>query len=187
MKAHSFADRAVQTTGDDVMKKSVIFGSVMTAFGLAIAGTFLLPETVTLERRAIVKLAPEAVLALAGSGAGYQQFNPYKNTDPSLKITTFGPHAGIGSGFKFDGKEGKGSQTIVAISPSKVSYLIDLGPMGRPTQAIAVAPHSQGSEVTWSMSMELGANPAMRVMGLVMDGMMGPILETGLANLNIVS
>lgn len=103
-----------------------------------------------------------------------------------MKIIPFEPETGVGAGFKFDGRKGQGSQTVVAVSPSKVNYLIDLGLMGQPTQAIAVTSHSQGSEVTWSMRMELGANPVMRVFGLAMDGMMGPVLKTGLTRLNPV-
>jgi Polyketide cyclase / dehydrase and lipid transport len=169
------------------MKKSAIFGVVAAVLGLAIASTYLLPETVTLERRAIVKLAPDQVLALAASNSGYQKFNPYKNTDPDLKITPFGPVTGIGSGFQFDGKEGKGSTTVVGVSQTQVSYQIDLGDIGRPTQAITVTPHSQGSEVTWTFAMELGDNPVMRVMGLAMDGMIGPTLDAGLANIGKIA
>jgi hypothetical protein len=165
------------------MKKSVIFGVVAAVLGLAVAGTYLLPETVTLERRAIVKLAPDVVITLAASNSGYQQFNPYKDSDPALKITAFGPAAGIGSGFKFDGKEGTGSQTVVEVAADKVGYQIDMGAMGRPTQAISAQPHKDGAEVTWRLSMSLGNNPLMRVMGLAMDGMMGPTLEAGLAKL----
>jgi hypothetical protein len=166
------------------MKKSVILGGVVAVLGLGVASTFLLPETVTLERRAVVKLAPNEVIALAASNAGYQKFNPYKDSDPALKITTFGPAAGIGSGFTFDGKEGAGSQTVVEVAAHKVGYQIDMGAMGRPTQAIIVAPHKDGAQVTWTMSMSLGNNPLMRVMGLAMDGMVGPTLDAGLVKLN---
>ena len=47
------------------MKKSIIFRGMLVAFGLVIAGTYLLPETVTLERRAIVTLPPDAIIPLA--------------------------------------------------------------------------------------------------------------------------
>jgi Polyketide cyclase / dehydrase and lipid transport len=169
------------------MKKSVIFASVVGILGVATAATFTLPQTVTLERRAVVAMAPDAVLALAASNQGYQKFNPYKNTDAGLKVAMFGPAAGIGSGFSFNGKDGQGSQTVVEVAAHKVGYQIDMGAMGRPTQAIIARPHARGSEVTWSMSMDMGNNPLMRVMGLAMDGMMGSVLETGLANFNKIS
>lgn len=166
------------------MRKRIIVGAVAIVLGLGVASTFLLPDSVQLERRAIVAAAPQAVLALAASNEGYQRFNPYKNTDPSLQITHFGPQSGIGSGFKFVGKEGQGSQTVVDLTNTRVGYQIDMGSMGKPTQSITARAHPKGSEVVWTMELELGANPVMRVFGLAMDGMIGPTLETGLSNLN---
>ena len=42
----------------------------------------------------------------------------------------FGPAEGIGSGFRFDGKEGKGTQTVTEVTATRVTHLIDLGAMG---------------------------------------------------------
>jgi hypothetical protein len=166
------------------MEKRNIFFAVAAVLGLCVASTFLLPDTVQLERSAIVEAAPQAVLGLAASNEGYQRFNPYKNTDPSLQITHFGPQSGVGSGFEFVGKEGQGKQTVISQTYTRVGYEIDMGSMGKPTQSITARAHPKGSEVVWTMEMELGANPVMRVFGLAMDGMIGPTLETGLSNLN---
>lgn len=150
---------------------------------LAAAGTLLLPRHVHVERQATLAAAPEAVLALAASNTGYQQFNPYLTADPALNIAPFGPDAGVGSGFAFDGKDGKGTMVVAKVSDRAVHYDIDLGPMGRPTQTIATAPTDQGVLVTWSMDADMGFNPVGRVMGLFLDGMMGKTFEQGLGNL----
>lgn len=148
------------------------------------AGTLLLPRHVHVERQAVIDAEATAVLALAASGDGYQRFNPYRNTDPGLSITLFGPPSGVGSGFHFAGKEGKGSQTVSAVTADAVHYRIDLGPMGTPSQTIRAEPHDGGAEVTWSMRADMGFNPVGRVMGLFMDRMVGPTFERGLANLD---
>ena len=150
---------------------------------LAIASTYLAPQHVHVERSQIVKASPAEIIKLASSNVGYQQFNPYKASDPNLKIELFGPKTGVGSGFKFDGKEGKGSQTVVSVSDNKVVYQIDLGAMGKPTQTIEVKAVSGGSEITWSMDADMGKNPIARVIGLFMDGMMGKVFTSGLSNL----
>ncbi|MEM9634295.1 MAG: SRPBCC family protein [Pseudomonadota bacterium] len=150
---------------------------------LAAAGTMLLPRFVHVERHAELSAEPKAVLALAASNKGYQSFNPYLSADAGLKIEHFGPESGIGSGFKFDGKDGKGSQTVVAISAERVRYDIDLGSMGSPVQEIAAVPSPEGTLVTWSMKMDLGFNPVARILGLFMDGMVGKTFEQGLDNL----
>jgi hypothetical protein len=157
-----------------------IFAAVAAALVLLVCSTFLLPRTVRVERSAIVPARPRDVLALAASNEGYQRFNPYLAADPSLKIEPFGPSSGVGSGFRFDGKGGKGSQTVTALSDDGVEYSIDLGAMGSPTQRIVATPDGDGSCVVWTMETDLGMNPIARVFGLFLDGMMGKVFESGL-------
>lgn len=150
---------------------------------MAVAATYMLPRTVHVERSAVLPVAPYAVIALASSTEGYQAFNPYLTADPALKIEGFGPAAGIGSGFRFDGKDGTGTQTVAAVTEGEVVYAIDLGALGRPTQRIRATPVTNGTVVTWSVESDMGYNPVFRVFGLFMDRMMGPTFEQGLANL----
>ena len=163
------------------VKKIAIF----TACGLAAlaAATLALPRHITVERTSMMEAAPEAVIKLAASNAGYQSFNPYKDLDPDLKVEMFGPAYGVGSGFTFESSDGTGQQVVAAVSSDKVTFAIDLGPMGEPTQAISAVKLGGGTEVTWTMQMDLGLNPIARVMGLFMDGMVGPHFELGLANI----
>lgn len=147
------------------------------------AGSFALPRHVSVERSATMNAAPQEILALAASNSGFQDFNPYLTKDPNLKIDLFGPETGTGSGFHFDGKDGKGSQTIAQVSDNSVVYTIDLGPMGQPTQSITATPNGTGTDVVWRVDSDMGFNPIFRVFGLFMDGMMGPTFEIGLENL----
>lgn len=167
-----------------IVKKIAI---VAVVIGAAVSGTFLLPQQMMVTRHVVTSATPEAIVSLAASGASYQAFNPYKAADPALKIATFGPASGVGSGFTFDGKDGTGKTTIVSHSASRVDYQIEIDGMGTPTQAISVTPVDGGTRVEWSMAMELGNNPMMRVMGLMMPSMMAPTLEEGLANLSKVA
>lgn len=150
---------------------------------LALAATFLLPAQVHVERSATIAADPAQVIALAASNTGYQHFNPYLTSDPDLKISHFGPASGVGSGFHFDGREGRGSQTVVSVTDTQVVYQIDLGALGRPVQTITVRPVAEGTHVTWSMDSDMGMNPVFRVFGLFMDGMIGKTFTQGLDNL----
>ncbi|KIT15776.1 SRPBCC family protein [Jannaschia aquimarina] len=155
------------------------------AFLAAIAAAPLaLPNAVHVERAAIIEARPETLYRLIASNAGYQTFNPYRTADPALEISLFGPDFGIGSGFAFDGKDGKGTQVVALIEENRsVTMEIDLGAMGKPTQTFRLDPVGTGTRVTWGMDMEFGLNPIGRVMGLFMDRMVGGTYETGLANL----
>ncbi|MEM9247124.1 MAG: SRPBCC family protein [Pseudomonadota bacterium] len=159
--------------------------AALTACGvLALTAlSFTLPRHVSVERAAQVAAAPETILALAASNTGYQSFNPYKTLDPDLRIDLYGPSAGVGSGFHFDSKDGTGRQTVAEVTPERVTYTVDLGPMGQPTQSIRAVPAANGAEVTWRVDADMGFNPVFRVMGLFMDAMMGPTFELGLENL----
>ncbi|MCU4652724.1 SRPBCC family protein [Roseibacterium sp. SDUM158016] len=147
------------------------------------AGTLLLPRHVHVQRAAVIDADPGLVLSLAASGQGYQRFNPYRDTDPELAITLFGPETGIGSGFRFEGREGRGTQTVTGLAGDAVHYRIDLGAMGTPAQTIRAEPHDGGARVTWSMEADMGFNPVARIIGLFMDRRVGPTFERGLANL----
>lgn len=158
-----------------------------TLVALLAASPLLLPRHVHVDRQAMIDADARSVLALAASGEGYQRFNPYKTTDPDLSISLFGPASGVGSGFRFEGREGRGTQTVSEITPDAVRYSIDLGPMGQPVQTIRAEARDGGTRVTWSMTADMGFNPVARVMGLFMDRMVGPTFERGLANLEAVS
>lgn len=158
------------------------------AAAVIIAAPFVLPSSKTVQRSALVKASPDAVFAAVQSTAGYQVFNPYRDMDAKLKITPFGPEAGVGSGFAFDGKDGKGTSTITAVEANKsVTYQIDLGFMGKPVQVITLTPENGGTRVNWAVTSNFGFNPMGRVFGLFMDGMLGPIYENGLKNMDRIA
>ena len=139
----------------------------------------LLPRKVVVTRQADVTMHPEDVIARVASTAGFQTFNPYCTTDPALKIEAFGPETGVGSGFRFEGKEGKGTQTVTVVSASKVTHLIDLGAMGKPVQTIEATPNGEGADVVWTVTSDMGYNPVFRIFGLFMDRMLGKTYELG--------
>jgi hypothetical protein len=143
----------------------------------------LLPRKVIVTRQADVDMSAEDVIARVASTDGFQTFNPYCTTDPDLKITPFGPVSGVGSGFRFEGKEGKGTQTVTDITATRVTHLIDLGAMGKPVQTIEAQSTSKGARVTWTVTSDMGFNPVFRIFGLFMDRMLGKTYELGLKNI----
>ncbi|MEL6678133.1 MAG: SRPBCC family protein [Pseudomonadota bacterium] len=158
--------------------------------GGAIAATvaalpYALPGSATVERSAIIDASPEEIFPLLASNRGFQKINPYLDADPKLKIAFSGPDYGVGSTFAFDGKDGKGTQTITAMEENRsVTNLIDLGSMGQPVQTFTLTPVEGGTKVVWSTTSEFGMNPIGRVIGLFMDGFLGKTYEKGLTNIS---
>ncbi len=149
---------------------------------LAAAGSAaLLPSETVIERHTVVHAPADQVYALISSNAGFQRFNPYKEADPELQITLFGPDQGVGSGFAFDGKDGTGTQTISEVDPGRyVAMDIDLGKMGQPVQEFELTPLDAGTQVTWRVTLDAGNNPGKRVFGVFAEGMLAPTYERGL-------
>ncbi|MEM7514761.1 MAG: polyketide cyclase, partial [Bacteroidota bacterium] len=110
---------------------TILYTAIAIIAAIALVA-LLLPRKVVVTRSTEIDVAPAELVARVASTEGFQTFNPYCTTDPSLKITPFGPAAGVGSGFRFEGKEGKGTQTVTAITDTTVTHLIDLGAMGKP-------------------------------------------------------
>lgn len=169
--------------GDPIMTFTTYLAAGAATIALAAGCALLLPRTVTVERSALIEAAPEQVITLASSSAGFQRFNPYLSADPDLLVEPFGPEAGVGSGFHFDGRDGTGTQTVSSVTANAVTYVIDLGAMGQPTQIISAHPEGTNTRVTWRVESDLGMNPIARVFGLFLDRMLGQTYETGLANL----
>lgn len=167
------------------LKKFAFAAAVLTLVGAT--ATLLLPRQVRVERSAVLSAPAEEILNLAASNSGFQTFNPYKTLDPDLEIEVFGPSQGVGSGFHFDGKDGTGTQTVARVTHQSVTYAIDLGALGQPTQSLRVLSVEDGTRVTWSVETDAGFNPLFRVFGLFMDSMMGPVFELGLTNLSNVT
>ncbi|MEM9247121.1 MAG: SRPBCC family protein [Pseudomonadota bacterium] len=161
---------------------TILYTALALLAALAL-GALLLPRTVVVRRSADVPLTPEEILSRVASTEGFQTFNPYRTTDASLAITPFGPASGVGAGFRFEGKEGKGTQTITAVTATRVTHLIDLGAMGKPVQEIEALPTQSGAMVTWTVTSDMGFNPVFRIFGLFMDRMLGKTYELGLRNM----
>lgn len=160
-----------------------IIYTITTIIAAIVLIALLLPRKVVVTRRADVALRPEDIIARVASTEGFQTFNPYCTTDPDLKITPFGPSEGVGSGFRFEGKEGKGTQTVTQTTATCVTHLIDLGAMGKPVQIIEAKATDAGARVTWTVTSDMGYNPVFRIFGLFMDRMLGKTYELGLKNI----
>jgi hypothetical protein len=154
------------------------------AIALIAAAPFALPSAVTVEREAVLAADSDVIYDLLASNEGFQTFNPYRDDDPNLAITLMGPDRGVGSVFAFKGDGGTGTQTITAMEPGRaVTMQIDLGAMGQPVQTFTLTPVVNGTKVNWSTEAAFGMNPIGRVIGLFLDGRLGPVYERGLKNL----
>jgi hypothetical protein len=173
-----------------------MMGTVLTVMGVGLAvlvgGTLVLaatrPDEFTVQRRTLIRAAPEKIYGLVEDFRRWGAWSPYETLDPAMARTYEGAEAGLGAVYAWDGnsKAGQGRMEIKEARPgARLVIALDfLKPFKTSNTALfTFEPAPGGTQVTWAM---MGRYPLMaKVMGLFfnMDRMVGADFETGLANL----
>ncbi len=162
-------------------------------FGLAaalIAGAYLLPRHVHVEREILVERPPAVVFPLVNSLHRFNEWSPWSMLDPAMKVTIDGPESGVGAHMTWSGndKVGTGSESITeSVAWQRVGTALDFGSQGPAQAAFLLTPSGSGTRVVWTLEIDLGFSPAGRYFGLFMDRMIGPDYERGLRRLKIAA
>lgn len=170
-------------------RKRKVFLAVGAAVVAVVAVAYLLPASVEVERSVTIGAPAETIHATLAELATWPEWTAWdRKRDPTVRHHFFGPPSGVGAGYRWQGEEyGEGELTITGSDPSSgVEFDIELdGGRYRSSGSIRLAPGASGAgtEVTWTYAAELGRNPLGRYFGLLMDRMIGPDLEVGLARL----
>lgn len=151
----------------------------------------LLPKQGQVERSIVINAPPPVVYGLVNGFARFEEWSPWADKDPGMKVERSGPEAGVGAKYAWSGNEavGSGSQEIIESTPSSlVRTKLLFGGFAEPSIAsLAIAPDGSGSRVTWSLNVDVGSNPVNRYFGLLMDKMVGPDYEKGLTRLKALA
>lgn len=154
---------------------------------LVVGGAYLIPPTYRVERSVVIQAEPQAIFPMLNNLKRWEEWTPWNTElDPSMKREYDGPPEGIGAKMSWTGeKTGQGSVTIVDSNPPiGIGYSLEFdGGTHKSDGKIAFALSGGGTEVKWSNEGKVGMNPIHRYCSLVMDRMMGPDFEKGLAKL----
>jgi effector-binding domain-containing protein len=156
---------------------------------LAVAGTFLLPREAHVERSVAIARPPCTVYALVDGWGRFTAWSPWSEQDPSTTYEYSGPAEGVGAAMSWKSEElGDGAQQITAAKDCEsVDVTVAFEGMGESPQTWRLEARDGGTVATWGMTVELGNNPLMRVMGTQMDSMIGPDFDRGLAKLKALA
>lgn len=154
---------------------------------VVVIGGLLLPRHVTVSRSVEIAAAPDVIFPHFNSLRATQAWSPWLSIDPDVEVTFDGAEAGVGAKMAWqsdDPNVGQGSQEITASIPNQaVETALDFGAMGTATARFDLTPAGENTTLTWSLVTDMGAGPVGRWMGLMMDGVIGPDYERGLANI----
>jgi uncharacterized protein YndB with AHSA1/START domain len=148
------------------------------------------PDTLRVQRAAVVKAPPEKVFPLINDFRQWATWSPWENKDPAMQRTYSGSPSGRGAVYAWDGNKNVGAgrmEIIDASSPSKIIIKLDFfKPFeGHNTAEFTMLPQGDAAttNIIWVMH---GPAPFMsKVMQVFMnmDNMIGKDFEIGLANL----
>ncbi len=154
-----------------------------------VVGLFL-PRTVTMERSIVVDAPPSSVFEVLNDLRAMREWAPWYERDPDAHYRYEGPDAGVGATVHWDSDHpevGSGTQEIIESRPDEyIRTRLDFGAQGEAEAWFALTAVDGGTEVTWGFVTDFGNNIIGRYFGLVLESMLAPDYEAGLAKLKQV-
>ena len=167
------------------MIRKILIGLIAVVVVLAVVG-LILPRHVQVKRSVAIDRPASLVYATVNSFVLFAKWSPWQDLDPQMSQTTQGPRDGVGAKLIWKGndKVGSGTQTITASSANQsIASDLDFGDMGVAKSLVTLTPDGKSTTVTWTVDVDMGANPIGHYFGLTMDGMLGKDFATGLSKL----
>lgn len=158
--------------------------------GVVVTIGFLSSSTSHIERSRVFKGSRGAAYDQIATLSKWSAWSAWDRLDTNMTKTLFGPPSGVGAGYEWtsdDWEVGNGKLEVIEAYEDHIVSNMYFGASGRPAKASFVfANEGTGTKVTWSLDSDYGLNPLARFMGLFMDGMVGPMFEKGLANIDSI-
>ena len=150
------------------------------------------PANQTIARSIDIKASPEAIFPWINHSKNMNDWMPWQDSDPNVKMQYSGPNEGVGSKSSWEstGKMGVGQAVIIESIPNQVvkTQLTYTKPMVMSQLAeVSLTAIQDGTKVTWSVDGHNGF--FFRLMGVIMnvEKMVGDEFQKGLTKLkNIV-
>ena len=164
-----------------------VVGAIVLA--LIVAGIFL-PSKFTVQRSVVINAPANRVYNLVVEPKQWANWSVWNQRDPNMKIIYKGPPFGMGAKWEWVSKsEGSGSMEFTRVEPDRVvEYALWFPDFNmRTTGALTLEPSGNATRITWSNTGDVGGNPVKHYLAVMMDRMVGPDFEGGLANLKALA
>lgn len=169
------------------MKVVKIIGIIIIFLALIVfGGALFLADSYHIERSVLIKNTPDLIYQSISDFNKWEKWNPWNAMDPNAIHSISGNAGEPGHKWVWSGEKlGKGNLTIQEIKKFREvkSLLVFEEPQQMESMDIwKLENTSEGVNVIWSMEGKLGY-PIQRWFGLMLEGMLSPDMEKGLANL----
>lgn len=172
------------------LKRAVVGTAVLIVLWLVVG--LMLPAGFKVERSVEIGAPAARVYGLIADPRAWKRWSIWNQRDPAMELQYGGPIAGKGATWSWKSRsEGNGSMIFSeAVDDRMIGYRLSFPDHGMESTGllrIDPAVGGAGVRVTWTNEGQLGMNPVNRWFGLMMDRMIGPDFEAGLANLKRVA
>jgi len=157
---------------------------------LVVAVGFFLPSSFEVKRAIDIQAPPAKVYDMVADPRVWSKWSVWTRRDPKMDIAYGGPPFGQGARWSWKSKsEGTGSMEFVRVEPNKrIEYTLSFPDFGmKSAGTFTFEDHDGGTRVTWTNGGDVGGNPLKHYLAVMMDRMVGPDFEGGLANLKAVA
>ncbi|HEY8934860.1 MAG TPA: SRPBCC family protein [Cyclobacteriaceae bacterium] len=172
------------------MKALKIIGIIIIViFLIVISLVLFLPPHAHVERSIVINAKPAQVFNQLNSFKNFNTWSPWAALDPNTKYEYSGPETGVGAFMSWSSEDknvGSGTQKIIESEPdSHLKNEMTFGDFdGKAYAEFMLAPEGNATKVTWSYDGDMSG--MYKILGLIMDKMLGPQYELGLSNLKKV-
>ena len=168
-----------------------ILVTILIIAGVVLAGGFVLPRDVHVERSLEISRSPSLVYPLLNDFRHFQQWSPWAAKDPDARYEFSGSDSGVGARLSWWGDPravGTGWQEITLSQPNTLvrTHLFFAG-QGQADAYFDIRPVPDGSLVEWGFDTDMAAGKDFfsgmfaKYMGLFMDRWVGQDYSEGLA------
>ncbi len=163
-----------------------IVGIVVVAIIALIGGAYIMPQNIHVERAVVIDRPAAVVFPYINSLKRADEWSPWSKIDPNVKMSFEGPDEGVGAKLSWSGNKdvGTGRQAITESVPNrKVASNLEFGGGGPAKAALTLTTTAAGTQVVWTLDIDLGMNPIGRYMGSSIEKGVSADYERGLAKL----
>jgi len=168
--------------------KPIGIGILAATLVVVIVG-LLLPSKYSVQRELVINSSPEHIHQFASDLETWSEWTPWFKDDPSLEVTMGSITQGKGAHQVWTAKKGGGELTITRSDPTwGVEYDMDLsGTRPESNCAMRYEVMADSTLVVWEMNGDMKWNLVGRFFNLLMDPLVGPMFDDGLARLKMLA
>lgn len=170
------------------MKIVKIFGIiVIVAVAIFFVAGMFMPNTAHVERSIVIDASPESIFEELNTTQRFNNWSPWAQIDPNTEYVYEGPESGIGAKMSWTSDHqdvGDGAQWIIESKENqKVVTQLEFGDFeGDFKGSFIIEPNGDKTNVVWAYDADV-TNLIGKFFNPLMEGMLGPVYEQGLANL----